>query len=183
MTSREHTVQSQQIYQGRVVGLRVDTVQLPQGNMTKREIVEHGGSVAVVPLDMEMNVLLVRQYRKPVDQELLEVPAGGLDEGEEPDACARRELQEETGYSASQMEHLASFFTTPGFCDEEMHAYLATGLLAGRPRPEADESIEVVRVPLASILEMIQQGEIRDAKSIASLLLTLEHTERTSSSG
>ena len=176
MTNPESTITSQRIYQGRVVGLRVDTVQLPQGRVSKREIVEHGGSVAIVPLDAQMNVLMVRQYRKAAEEALLEVPAGGLDEGEAPEECARREMVEETGYRASLMEHLATFFTTPGFCDEEMHAFLATGLTAGQPRPEPDESIEVVRVPLASVPEMIQRGEIRDAKSIASLLLTLERT-------
>ena len=176
MTSPERTIESQRIYKGRVVGLRVDTVQLPQGRVTQREIVEHGGAVAVVPLDTEMNVLLVRQYRKPVEQELLEVPAGGLEEGEDPETCARRELEEETGYTAGQMERLAYFFTTPGFCNEEMHAFLATVLAPGRAHPEADESIEVVRVPLASVPEMIQRGEIRDAKSIVCLLLTLGRT-------
>ena len=172
MKSSEPTIESQRIYRGRVVGLRIDTVKLPQSRVSQREIVEHGGSVAIVPLDGQMNVLLVRQYRKAVEQALLEVPAGGLDEGERPEACARRELQEETGYTAGKIEPLATFFMSPGFCDEEMHAFLATELSAGRPRPEIDESIEVVRMPLASVPDMIKQGEIRDAKSIASLLLT-----------
>lgn len=171
----EPTLESRRIYKGRVVALRVDTVQLAEGRTSSREIVEHGGSVAIVPLDDSGNVLLVRQYRKAVGQTLLEVPAGGLSEGEEPEACARRELEEETGYSAGQLEHLVSFFTTPGYCDEEMHAFVARELVAGRPSPEADENIQVVAVPLASIQGMIQRGEIRDAKSIASLLLALEH--------
>ncbi len=179
MTSPEPTIESQRVYQGKVVGLRVDTVQLSQGRVSKREIVEHGGSVAIVPLDDQMNVLMVRQYRKAVEEALLEVPAGGLEEGEAPEEGARRERVEESGNRASRMEHLATFFTTPGFCNEEMHAFLATGLMAGQPHPEPDESIEVVPVPLASVPEMIQRGEIRDAKSIASLLLTLERTRGT----
>jgi len=170
----EKTVTSRKVYSGRAINLRVDTVQLSQGRTSQREIVEHGGSVSIVPLDGRGNVLMVRQYRKAVGQVLLEVPAGGMDEGETPEVCARRELEEETGYTARRMERLASFFTTPGFCDEEMHAFLATGLTAGQPRPEADESIEVVAVPLSSIPRMIQQGDVRDAKSIAALLLVAE---------
>ena len=176
MTPHEPTIESRRIYKGRFLGLRVDTVQLSRGGVSQREVVEHGASVAIVPLDSQNNVLLVRQYRKAVEQMLLEVPAGGLDEGEGPEECARRELQEETGYTASRMEHLASFFMSPGYCTEEMHAFLATGLNTGQPRPEADEDIEVVAVPLDCILGMIQVGEIKDAKSIAALFLTLERT-------
>lgn len=191
MTSPEPTIESKRIYQGRVVALRVDTVRLPDSRLTSREVVETRDAVAIVPVDSQGRLILVRQYRKPPDLTLLEVPAGGLNDGEEPDACALRELQEETGYSASHMEPLSSFFTSPGFCTEQMHAFLATGLVAGRPRPEADESIEVVRVPMASVPGMIQRGEIRDAKSIVSLLLALpaleglamKRTGRTSSSG
>ena len=177
----EHTIETQRIYQGRVVGLRVDTVRLPDGRVSTREVVETRNAVAIVPVDAQGNVVLVRQYRKPPEQTLLEVPAGGMDEAEEPEACARRELEEETGYTASHLEPLTSFFMSPGFCTEEMHAFLATGLTAGQPHPDADESIEVVAVPLASIPQMIQRGEIRDAKSIVSLLLALERWNRRSS--
>lgn len=180
MTPREPTIESRRIYKGRVVGLRVDTVQLPDGRVSQRELVEHSASVSIVPLDREMNVLLVRQYRKAVEQTLLEVTAGGLEEGEAPEDGARRELEEETGYIADHMEHLASFFMSPGYCDEEMHVFLATGLKEGQPHPESDESIEVVSVPIDSIPEMIQCGEIKDAKSIAALLLALERTRATS---
>lgn len=177
MTNPEPTIESRRIYQGRVVALRVDTVRLPNGRLTSREVVETRDAVAIVPVDSQGRLILVRQYRKPLERTLLEVPAGGVDDGEEPAACALRELLEETGYAASHMEPLTSFFTSPGFCTEQMHAFLATGLVAGRPRPEADESIEVVRVPLASVPEMIARGEIRDAKSITSLLLALPMLE------
>ncbi len=173
MTMLEPTIESQRIYQGRVVGLRVDTVQLADGRVSQRELVEHSASVAIVPLDTEMNVLLVRQYRKAVEQTLLEVTAGGLEEGEAPEDGARRELEEETGYFAGHMERLASFFLSPGYCNEEMHAFLATGLRKGQPRPEADEEIEVVSVPLVSVPGLIRRGEIKDAKSIAALLLVM----------
>ena len=179
-TGPEHTVETQRIYQGRIVGLRLDTVLLPDGHITTREVVETRNAVAIVPVDAQGNVILVRQYRKPPEQTLLEVPAGGLDEGEEPEVCARRELEEETGYTASHIEPLTSFFMSPGFCTEEMHAFLATGLTAGQPHPDVDENIEVVTVPLAAIPEMIQQAEIRDSKSIASLLLALERWKPTS---
>lgn len=179
MIPPEPTMASRRIYQGRVVGLRVDTVRLPDGGASQREIVEHKGSVAIVPLDDQGHVLLVRQYRKAVEQALLEVPAGGLEEGEVPEACARRELAEETGHTASRMEHLASFYMTPGFCTEEMHAFLATGLAPGQPRPEQDENIELVPVPLATVGGMIHRGEIRDAKSIVALLMALERVKGT----
>lgn len=173
MTTPEPTIDSRRIYNGRVVGLRVDTVQLADGRVSQRELVEHSASVAIVPLDTEMNVLLVRQYRKAVEQTLLEVTAGGLEDGEAPEDAARRELEEETGYIAGHMEHLASFFMSPGYCNEEMHVFLATEVAAGQPHPESDESIEVVAVPIDSIHEMIQRGEIKDAKSIAALLLVV----------
>ncbi len=175
MPNPEHTVATEQVFRGRIMGLRVDTVQLPGGRVSQREIVEHSGSVAVVPLDGQGNVLMVRQYRKPVEQELLEIPAGMLEPGEEPEAAARRELEEETGYTAHRMEPLVRFFTSPGFCDEEMRSFLATGLVAGQPNPDEDEQIELVPVPLAHAPEMIHRGEIRDGKSISALLLAIQN--------
>jgi len=174
MQNPEHTVATERIFRGRIVGLRVDTVQLPGGRVSQREIVEHSGSVAAVPLDVHSNILMVRQYRKPVEQELLEIPAGLLEPGEEPEAAARRELQEETGYTAQRIEPLVQFFTSPGFCDEEMHTFLAMDLVAGRPNPDEDEQIKLVPVPLADVPEMIRRGEIRDGKSIAALLLAVQ---------
>ena len=176
--NQEPTIQSRRIFEGKILSLRVDTVGLSQGRTSTREIVEHGPAVAIVPLDESMNVLLVRQYRKAVDQALLEVPAGGMEDGEEPEVCARRELEEETGYSASRWERLGSFFTTPGFSDEEMHTFLATELTPGESHPDEDEVIEPVTVPLTSVRELIEKGEIRDAKTITSLLLVLERTGR-----
>ena len=174
MASQEPTIESRQIFQGKLVRLRVDTVGLPQGGTSTREIVEHSPAVAIVPLDEDMNVHLVRQYRKAIEQELLEVPAGVIHEGEGLEACARRELEEETGYGAGRLELMAAFFTTPGFCDEEIYAFLATNLTQGQPHPDEDEGIEPVSVPLSSVPELIRRGEIRDAKSIASLLMVLE---------
>lgn len=128
MQNPEHTVATERIFRGRIVGLRVDTVQLPGGRVSQREIVEHSGSVAVVPLDVHSNILMVRQYRKPVEQELLEIPAGLLEPGEEPEAAARRELQEETGYTAQCIEPLVQFFTSPGFETKRCTPFLPRAL-------------------------------------------------------
>jgi ADP-ribose pyrophosphatase len=155
----------------------VDTVELPSGRKTKREIVEHGGVAAIVAIDSENNVLLVRQYRKPVERVLLEIPAGGMESGEDALVCARRELEEETGFSAERWEELGFFYTSPGFCTEQMHLYLATELRPAENAADDDENIELVRVPLASVPELIASGEVCDAKSIAGLLIALRRVQ------
>ena len=175
--SQERTLHTERIYQGRLVGLRVDTVELPSGRKTKREIVEHGGVAAIVAIDSEDNVLLVRQYRKPVERALLEIPAGGMEPGEDALVCARRELEEETGFSAERWEELGFFYTSPGFCTEQMHLYLATELRPAENAADDDENIELVRVPLASVPELIASGEVCDAKSIAGLLIALRRVQ------
>jgi len=172
----EPTINSHLAFQGRLINVRVDTVTLPQGNLTTREIVEHSECVCVVPLDEQGNVILVRQYRKAVGESLLEVPAGGIEAGESPGEAVVRELKEETGFTADKIEHLSDFWTTPGFCTELMHSYVATGLRPGTMRPEDDERIRVVKVPLERVPDMVRSGEIRDAKSIASLMLVLSAT-------
>jgi ADP-ribose pyrophosphatase len=166
----ERTLESKMVYKGSIVNLRVDAVELPGGRRTRREIVEHSDCVAIVALDAGDNVLLVRQFRKPVEQMLLEIPAGGVEPDEEPLACAYRELREETGYLAGKMEHLGGFYTSPGFCTEYMHLFLATELRRGETDMDYDESIELVRIPLSKAVELIASGEICDAKSIAGLL-------------
>lgn len=168
----ERTLETERVYQGQLVGLRVDTVELPGGRRTQREIVEHGECVAIVALEGE-EVLLLRQYRKAVEEALLEIPAGGLEPEEEPLQCAQRELQEETGYSAGRMERIGGFYTSPGYTTEFMHLYLATDLRPAPTAPAADESLEVLRVPLSQIPELIASGQIRDAKSIAGLLTVI----------
>ena len=152
-------------------------MELPSGRKTKREIVEHGGVAAIVVIDSENNVLLVRQYRKPVERVLLEIPAGGMESGEDALVCARRELEEETGFSAERWEELGFFYTSPGFCTEQMHLYLATELRPAKNAADDDENIELVRVPLTSIPELIASGEVCDAKSIAGLLIALRRLQ------
>jgi ADP-ribose pyrophosphatase len=171
--SQERTLHSERIYEGRIVSLRVDTVELPSGGKTKREIVEHAGCTAIVAVDSENNVLLVRQYRKPVERMLLEIPAGGIEPGEKPLDGARRELEEETGFSAEKWEELSFFYTSPGFCTEFMHLFLATELKPLKRAADDDENIELVRVPLKKAYGLITSGEVCDAKSIMGLLMAL----------
>ena len=173
--SQEKTLSSQLIYDGRVVRLRVDTVEMPGGRETTREIVEHGACVAIVAIDADANVLLVNQFRKPVEKELLEIPAGGIDPGEDPVAAVRREMQEETGYLPQKIESLGGFYSAGGYSTEYLHLYLATDLTPGRLYAEDTESIELVRVPLGQVPGLIASGDICDAKSIAGLFIFLEY--------
>ena len=148
---------------------------MASGRETTREIVEHSDCVAIIAVDDEDNVLLVRQFRKAVEQELLEIPAGGINPNESPAEAVCRELQEETGYFPRKVEPLGGFYSTPGYCTEYLHLYLATDLIPGYLYAEDTEDIELVRMPLADILSLIASGEIHDAKSIAGLLrFTLE---------
>ena len=166
----EKTISSEMCYRGKVLNLRVDQVELPNGNRSQREVVEYPGAVTVVPLTGDGEVLMVQQYRYAVAEELLELPAGKLEPGENPADAALRELMEETGFSAREMKLLLSFYTTPGFSTEKMYLYLATGLSPGSPDPDPDEFISVVGVELSRVPAMIQEGLIRDAKSIVGLL-------------
>ena len=171
----EKTLSSQIIYDGRAVKLRVDTVQTASGRQTTREIVEHADCVAIVAVDAEDNILLVNQFRKPVGKELLEIPAGGIDAGEDAEAAVIREMREETGFMPQRVEHLGGFYSAPGYCTEYLYLYLATDLTPSQLYAEDTEDIKVVRVPIKQIPELITSGRICDAKSIAGLLAFLEY--------
>jgi nudix-type nucleoside diphosphatase (YffH/AdpP family) len=169
----EETLSSRRLYEGAVVRLRVDRVRMASGREAVREVVEHIGAVVIVAVNGEGQVLLVRQYRHPTGRSLLELPAGTLDRDEEPEACAARELEEETGFRAGRLQRLGGFFVSPGYSTEHIHAYLATDLEPGRAGGDDDEEIEVLALPLAEVLRLAEAGELEDAKSLAALLLFL----------
>jgi ADP-ribose pyrophosphatase len=168
---------SEDVYRGRVFTVSVDRVR-EQGREYARDVVRHDGSGAVVPVHDDGTVSLVRQYRHPAVNYLLEIPAGSRDSFEPPEACARRELEEEMGLVAESFELLTEFFVSPGFCGEKMWVYLATGLAETKASPEDDENLEVVRLPLARALEMISTNEIEDAKTIIGLMLAAKAVNR-----
>ncbi len=177
----EEITRSQYLYRGKVIRVRLDDVRLSNKHVTVREIVEHRGAVAIVALDAEGRVVLVRQYRYAAARDLIEIPAGTLEEGEDPALCATRELKEETGYLAGQWEPLGYLYSSPGFSTEKMYLYLARQLTMTEASPEEDESITTLHVPFAEALEMIERGEIVDAKSIVGLLRVWRRLGRSSS--
>lgn len=173
--SKPGQVDSKRIYTGRVVSLDVDTVRFPNGTVGQLEMIRHSGASAVVPFlndpaGPDPEVLLIRQYRYAADGYVYEIPAGRLDAGEDPMACALRELREETGYTAQNVVALTTIFTTPGFTDERINLFAATGLAKGDASREADEFLELVPMPLADALGMIESGEICDGKTAVALL-------------
>jgi len=167
----ETTLSSDLIYDGRVVHLYVETVRLPNGSTAKRDVIKHIGAVAIVAFDADGKMLLVRQYRQAARRILLEIPAGTLEPGEAPLACAIRELQEETGYKPGKIESLGGIFPAPGYTSEFIHLFLATDLTESRLALDEDEFIEVLHLSVADTLKLIASGEIADAKSISGILL------------
>lgn len=169
----EPTVATKSAYRGDLVSVRVHTVSLPDGREIAREIVSHPSSVCIVPVDSDGNVLMVRQFRKAVESVLLEAPAGKMEGDEDPRSTALRELQEEVGHSANELQALGSFYVAPGWCTQTIHAFLARNLIASRLDADDDEFIETVRFPLGQIPALIADGTIRDAKSVTALLLAM----------
>ena len=166
----EEIIRSEYLYRGHILKLRLDQTRLENKQVVQREIVEHRGAVAIVALDERNTVLMVRQYRSGAGRELLEIPAGTIEDGEDPAICATRELKEETGYHALHWDALGYFYSSPGFCTEKMYLYLARQLTSGTSSPEGDELIQVEKIPLAQLLAQIQRGEILDAKTIVGLM-------------
>jgi ADP-ribose pyrophosphatase len=164
---------SEEIYRGRIFDVVLDTVR-EDGKTYVREVVRHPGGASVVAVFEDLSVALVRQYRHPSARYMLELPAGRLETGEPPEACAARELTEEVGVVAKHLEPLSEFYPTPGFCGEKLWVFLATGLTGAAQHLEDDELVEVVRLPLARALEMISTREIEDAKTIIGLLLAAQ---------
>ncbi len=174
----EQVIRSEYLYRGRILKLRLDEVRLDgkPGHVTVREIVEHRGAAVIIPLDDRDRVLMVRQYRAAAARDMLEVPAGTLNEGEDPAACAMRELKEETGYQAGQWEPLGYIYSSPGFSTEKMYLYVARQLTETQASPEEDEAITVEWVNLKDALDKIESGEIVDAKTIVGLLRVARKT-------
>lgn len=186
ITVREHSlagpreeklgrISSRRAYTGKVISLDVDTVRFPDGSVGELEMIRHPGASAVVPFlsdpqGGDPQVLMIRQYRYAAEGYLLEIPAGRLNPGEDPRVCALRELKEETGCSAEQMDHLFTMYTTPGFTDEKIHLFMATGLVSGDTKHEADEFLDLEPMLLSRALELVEAGEIKDAKTALGLL-------------
>lgn len=166
------------IYTGKVVTLNIDTVTLPNGATIDLETIRHPGAAAVVPVMDDGTVVLIRQFRHAAGGFIYEIPAGKLQPGEDPLHCASRELEEEVGYRASSFELLSSIFTAPGFADEVIHVYKATGLTKGRQQLDPDEVLDIIEMPLAEAVNKIEDGTIRDAKTIVGLQAVYLRTNR-----
>ena len=166
-------LKTRRVYDGKVLSLDLDEVEEPGGVTATREVVRHRGSVAALPVTAAGKLLLVRQYRYAVDEALWELPAGRLDEGEEPEAGIQRELREEIGRRAERLEKLAFFYTTPGFCDESMHLFRATGLVEDKKAADDDERIEVGEFTREQLAAMVASGEIKEGKTLVATLLEL----------
>jgi len=176
-------IESEIVYPGRAFTIRRDQVRLPDGRITRLDIVEHHGSVVLIPIDDDGNLLFVRQYRHAAAQDMLELPAGTLDEGELPLACAARELREETGQAARKLEALGGFYLAPGYSTEYMFVFLASGLYHSPLQADADEFLKVEFVPLEQALQMAEQGKLPDSKSLAALWLARVTLEQILKSG
>lgn len=177
------TVESHRVYSGRIINVDVDTVRFPNGSVGSLEMVRHPGAAGIVPFvtdprDQDPEILLLRQYRYAARGTLYEIPAGRLDPGEAPEACARRELKEETGCTAKRVEPLLTIYTTPGFTDERIHLFLASGLDHGDTGHESDEFIELETLRLSRALTLIKRGEIQDGKSVVGILYAAEFRAR-----
>ncbi|WP_058485415.1 NUDIX domain-containing protein [Defluviitalea phaphyphila] len=171
------TIKQEEIYKGKIISLVKDTIELPDGRTTTRDVVLHNGAAAIVPVDNQGNILFVRQYRHPAKEELIEIPAGTLEKGEDPLECAKRELEEETGYKASKFSYICSMYTAVGFCTEIIHIYLAKDLVKTNQNLDEDEFITIEKYSLKEAIDMIFHGIIKDSKTIAGIFATKELIE------
>ena len=164
----EKTISSENIFSGKVISLQVDEVELPNGKIAKREIIKHPGAVAIIAITDENKIVMVEQYRKALEQTIIEIPAGKLESGEQPDVCAKRELEEETSYECESLELLNSFYTSPGFANEIVHVYLAKGLTKKEDAAglDEDEFVNLMELTIGEALQAIEEKKIYDAKTI-----------------
>lgn len=170
MDYTEKTLTVQDKFRGRIVYMHVDKVLLPDGSESTREVVEHSGGVAIIPVDEDGNVYCVRQYRYALGKHLLEVPAGKLNQGEDPFECAVRELAEETGFSADNFVSMGFFYPSVGYCKEKIYIYLATGLHRGKAHLDEGEFLDVEKYPLDTLAQMVENNELHDGKSVIAVL-------------
>lgn len=166
MVFEEKTMKSDKLYEGKLLNLRIDTVELPDKKYSKREIIEHPGSVAILAITEDNKIILVKQYRKAVEKAILELPAGKIEINEEPGETAKRELKEETGYIANKIEYVLEFYTSPGFTNEKISIFLATDLIKGETDLDDGEFIENIEIPIDDLIKMTNKGEILDSKTI-----------------
>jgi ADP-ribose pyrophosphatase len=171
----EKFVSKKTVWHGRAVDFRVDTVKLPNGKLATREFIDHPGAVGVVPFVDKDTVVMVRQYRHPVGEVTLELPAGKLDKGESHLTCVKRELREETGYTAKKITRLLEYWPTSAFCNELLHLYVAEGLKPGKMNLDSDEFLQCVTVPFNKAIKMVLNGEIKDSKTIIGILACAVH--------
>ena len=170
-------LESEKIFKGAVFEVERDRLLEENGIEIVREVVRHPGGAGALPLFDDGRVALVKQYRHPARRELLEIPAGRIEVGETPEMCAAREVEQEIGFRAGRMEKLAEFYSTPGFCEEKLHVYLATDLTPSSQALDHDEWVEVVYLPFAEAAQMLERGEIEDSKTIIALLLAVKRVQ------
>lgn len=170
MDTYEKTIKRTRIYDGRIINVRNDTIELPNGKQSYREVIEHSGGVCVIPITDDNEVILVKQFRYPYSKELLEVPAGKRSNNEDPLECGKRELKEETGCTAATFISLGELYPSPGYLEEIIYIYLAKGLTHGDQELDEDEFLSVVKMPLDKAVEMVLMGEIKDAKTQIAIL-------------
>src|SRR5690625_3499540 len=168
----EQTIKTEKIYDGRIINVQIDEVQLPNGRKTNRELVKHPGAVAVIPITKENKIVLIEQYRKPLEKSIIEIPAGKVEKGEDPERTAIRELEEETGYTTGELSFVASFYTSPGFADELMHIFITDELkpLEIPAAKDDDEFIEVMKLTLDEAKQLVEDERIHDAKTNYAIL-------------
>lgn len=174
MEFTEKTLKSELVYKGKIIDVLKDDVEISSGKKSVREVVEHSGGVVILALKDKDTILMVKQYRYPIKQTALELPAGKLEKGEDPFLAAKRELSEETGYEAKTWEQLGYIFTSPGFCDEKLYLYKAADLVCGDAHPDDGEIIEAYEYKISEVFDMIKNGEINDAKTICALMRGLK---------
>ncbi|MCD6420619.1 MAG: NUDIX hydrolase [Synergistetes bacterium] len=169
MSNQEETVRSEVIFSGKILNLRVDEVTLPNGRVTSREIIEHRGAVAVVPVKRD-KIVLVRQYRKAVEEELLEIPAGTIEKGESPVECARRELVEEVGLYPLELKEVFRFYSSPGFCNEILYLYFCDKFEQRSVQTDEDEFLDIEEIPLLDVSRLLDEGVFKDSKTLIGML-------------